>query len=103
MATESVTNPQAVDPEMHGAAPVHGNFTAPACEHLWCAEALGHMVGCPSTPFEQWHSDIQDAVRFLLSAELTRARKAMRAEDDERRAFHQARMEVGAMSSTVRQ
>jgi len=67
------------NPEMHGAAPVHGNFTADAETHLWCAAALSTLVASPQTSLEEFNDDIQAAVRYLLQCEVQRAQQASRA------------------------
>lgn len=69
-----------IDPRMHGAPPVLGNYTDDASEHLRCANALAQMVSSPELTFESWHADFQDAVRYLLSCETARARNALAAE-----------------------
>lgn len=72
MATESV----ATDPEMYGAPPMLGNYTGDADMHLWCANALARVVATPDAAFESWNDDIQDAIRYLLSCEVSRAKHA---------------------------
>lgn len=80
MATESV----AIRPDMYGAAPVKGNFTGDAGEHLWCAQALACVVASPEA-IGAFNSDIQEALRHLLHCEVKRADKAQKAESDELR------------------
>lgn len=75
MATESV----ATNPEMYGAEPVHGNFTAEAEMHLWCANALSLALANPENPIDDMNEDAQAALRYLLSCEVGRAMQAARA------------------------
>ena len=66
------------DPEMHGAAPVKGNYTTDASGHLWCAVALSHVVANDQA-FGMWNTDIQAALRWLLTCEIERAKAAQAA------------------------
>lgn len=75
MATESVTT----DPTQYRAEPVLGNFTDCAEVHLWCARALSQLVSNPET-MKCWNDDIQDALRYLLAGEISRAERAWHAE-----------------------
>lgn len=76
MASESV----AIDPGMYGADPVYGNFTEEAHAHLWCANALSVALQDPTRSIGELNDDIQEALRYLLSREVTRARHASTAE-----------------------
>ena len=78
MASESVTTSHE-DPATYGARPVKGNYTEDATLHLWGAKALAKVVANPEA-FVQWNSDIQEALRWLLSREIDRANSALRAE-----------------------
>lgn len=78
MASESVaTNPSNYDSE-----PVEGNFTDCPSIHLWCANALSSVLSAPDATFDSWNDDIQAAVRYLLSCEVSRAQQAFRAYSD---------------------
>lgn len=76
MATEIV----ATRPEVYDALPVHGNFTDEAHAHLWCAHALSIVLTAPERPVDELNDDIQEALRYLLSSEVSRAKKAAAAE-----------------------
>ena len=75
MASNIVSN----DPELHGATPVKGNYTTDSTAHLWCASALAHVVANDDA-LAMWADDVQQALRFLLSCEVSRARAAALAE-----------------------
>ena len=77
MAAETVAMNYAV--EMYGADPVHGNFTASADMHLWCAGALSQLVATPDASLSSMNDDIQATIRYLLSCEIRRAEKAQAA------------------------
>lgn len=72
------------NPEMYGAPALKGNFTDAAEAHLWCANALASVVASPEA-MEDWNDDIQQALRYLLQRE---TRRAMKAQEAERRARH---------------
>lgn len=80
MASESVTS----DPGMHGAPPMLGNYTHEAYAHLWCAQALAQFVASDEA-YSIWADDIRDALRWLLSCEVLRARAASAAESGDTR------------------
>jgi hypothetical protein len=83
MTTENSTQ----SPNVYGAAPVQGNYTAEANEHLAQATALAtSIVGEGFDSFAAWNNDIQHNLLWLLSSELKRAGQAMAAERDARRA-----------------
>ncbi|MBP7158916.1 MAG: hypothetical protein KBA36_08910, partial [Thermomonas sp.] len=88
MATISVATTETISPEKHGAPPIKGNYTGDADMHLWCADALARIVGCPEMTFDQWHDDIQNAVQFLLSCETSRAMMAFKGENERQFAAH---------------
>lgn len=92
MATEIVSP----DPERFGADPVKGNYTGDAYMHLWCAEALAKVVSTPEAALESWHDDIQEALRYLLSCEVSRARAALQGERPLNPAFADTLPEVTA-------
>ena len=96
MAPESVAAIETISPEMHGASPIKGNYTGDADMHLWCAEALARIVGCPEMSFAEWHDDIQNAVRFLLSCETSRAMMALKGENERQFAAHQGLVAIPA-------
>jgi len=72
MARKSV----ATDPEMAWADPVKGNFTSDSENHLWCASSLAQLVASPEVSLNEFNEDIQAGIRFLLSCEINRAKKA---------------------------
>lgn len=76
MASESV----ATYPEAYDADPVHGNFTTDAETHLWCANALCKLVVTPAVSLGEMNDDIQEAIRYLLSCEISRAKQAATAQ-----------------------
>lgn len=76
MASESL----ATDPAYYGAAPVKGNYTSDAHGHLWCANALSAIVANDEATFGDANDDIQAALRYLLSCEVSRATAALAAE-----------------------
>jgi hypothetical protein len=75
MASESV----AIDPAMHRALPMLGNYTHDAYLHLWCAQALAQFVASEAA-YSIWADDIREALRWLLSCEVRRAHVAASAE-----------------------
>jgi hypothetical protein len=62
--------------DAYGAAPVRGNYTSDVDGHLWCANALAIMVANPSIALEELNDDAQEAIRYLLSTEIARAKHA---------------------------
>ena len=76
MAIESV----ATRPDTYDADPVQGNFTDEAHAHLWCAHALAIVLTAPERPVDELNDDIQEALRYLLSSEVSRAKKAAAAQ-----------------------
>jgi hypothetical protein len=77
MATESVE--QAVIPaDMYGAEPLLGNFTDDSEIHLWCANALSCVVSSTDA-METFNDNIQEALRYLLHREVSRAWQANKA------------------------
>ncbi len=75
MASESV----ATRPDTYGTDPVHGNFTDEAETHLWCAQALATLVASPEESLSSLNDDLQEALRYLLQREVSRARSAAQA------------------------
>lgn len=75
MATESV----ATRPDTYGAHPVHGNYTDEAEAHLWCAQALATLMTAPEESFSSLNDNLQEALRYLLQREVSRARSAAQA------------------------
>jgi len=60
----------------YGAAPSLGNFTEDAHAHLWCAHALAILVATPDMALEELNDDAQNALRYLLSCKIRRAKHA---------------------------
>lgn len=77
MANESVEQ-AAIPPDMYGANPLKGNFTGDSDMHLWCANALACVVSSTDA-METFHDDIQEALRYLLHCEVSRAWQANKA------------------------
>lgn len=80
-----------VDPSMCWAPSVLGNYTTDAETHLWCADALASVIN-GSVSVDEYNEDIQEALNYLLAAEISRAKFAQMAEAKERmKAFDTAR------------
>jgi hypothetical protein len=81
MASEGSTSIETAHPEMYGAPPQRGNYTDDASMHLWCANALAAALAAPEEPILGLNDDIQSALHYLLSREVSRARSAVRGGD----------------------